>query len=94
MNATEEMLYAELRQTEIEIITSLQQKSQEEWLKTILIEELADIRNAIGKVKSGNFGQCEISGELFPEDLLKIMPTIKSKADYEKLDLFYRKSIH
>lgn len=93
MKANEEMLYVELRQAEQEIMASLKQGKKEIWLKDTLEEELADIRSALRKVETGNFGRCEISGELFPSDLLLIMPTVRSKKDIQKMSLFYRKPI-
>lgn len=94
MNATEEKLYVELRQTEQEILVSLTQRQKNDWLKSILEEELTDIRLAIDKVENGCYGQCELSGELFPEEFLKIMPTAKTRDDFQKVGSFYRKPIH
>lgn len=88
------MLYEELRQSEKEILHSLQKKHPDNQLMLWLEEELADIRLAIKKVENGNFGLCEISGEIIPEKLLELVPTIKSLSDVSKMDSFYRKSIH
>ena len=91
MNATQEQLFLELRQTQEEIEASLINKQKPAWFTTILEEELTDIKKAIEKIKDGSFGQCEISGELLPADLLKIIPTLKSVKDSNQLDIYYRK---
>ncbi|MDR6124255.1 RNA polymerase-binding transcription factor DksA [Bacillus sp. SLBN-46] len=93
MNATQEKLFLELRQTRKEIEHSLRNKKRQEWLTSILEEELADINTAIHKFEAGNFGHCEISGELIPDDLLSMIPTLKSLEDSHYLQTYYKKSI-
>jgi RNA polymerase-binding transcription factor DksA len=94
MNALHEMLYEELRQTEQEVMQSLQKKDRNHRLKSILQEELEDIQLAIKKVKNGKYGLCELSGELLPEELLKIVPTIKSVQDFGNFKTFCRKPLY
>ena len=93
MNAMQEKLFLELRQTKEEIENSLQKKQRQSWLTSILKAELADINSAIQKFEEGKFGQCEISGEFIPDDLLKMIPTIRSIKDTEDLELFYKKPL-
>jgi RNA polymerase-binding transcription factor DksA len=92
MNAMQEKLFLELRQTKEEIENSLK-KQKQQWLTSILKAELQDINAAIQKVEDGKFGQCEISGEFIPDDLLKMIPTIRSIKDTEDLELFYKKPL-
>ncbi|WHY93529.1 hypothetical protein QNK12_08735 [Neobacillus cucumis] len=94
MNAMQEKLFLELRQTKEEIEHSLKHKSKREWITSILEAELADIDSAMEKMKHGQYGQCEISGELLPDDLLQIIPTLKSTKDSEYLVRFYKKPIN
>lgn len=94
MNAMQEELFWELRKTQLELVRSLRNKQKDEWIVTVLEDELADITTAIQKLEEGNFGQCETSGEPIPEYLLKIMPTIKTSRDSEILEHFYRKPIN
>ncbi|WP_223588603.1 hypothetical protein [Neobacillus bataviensis] len=94
MNAMQEQLFLELRQTKEEIEISLKNKQKKDWLTDIFEQELADINCAIQKLKDGNFGQCEISGEFLPDDLLKIIPTLKTVKDSELLEVFCKKTIH
>ncbi|MEH7177251.1 hypothetical protein [Neobacillus vireti] len=94
MNAMQEELILELRKTQEEIESSLKNKQENEWMIPILKDELADITTAIQKLEDGKFGQCEMSGEPLPENLLKIMPTIKSSRDSENLEHYYRKPIN
>ncbi|MDQ1003800.1 RNA polymerase-binding transcription factor DksA [Neobacillus niacini] len=94
MNAMQEELFWELRKTQLEIVRSLRNKQKNEWIVTVLEDELEDITTAIQKLEEGNFGKCETSGEPIPEYLLKIMPTIKTSMDSEILEHFYRKPIN
>ncbi|WHY02310.1 hypothetical protein [Neobacillus sp. DY30] len=94
MNAMQEELFWELRKTQLEILKSLKNKQKNDWIVTVLEEELADITSAIQKLEDGNFGQCEFSGEPIPDNLLKIMPTIKTAKDTEILEHFCRKPIN
>lgn len=88
MNAMQEKLFIELRQTKTEIEHSLKAKSKQDWLTKILEEELEDIDHAIQKIQAGKFGECEISGELLPEELIQLIPTIRSKKDSDLLDRY------
>ncbi|MDP4105519.1 MAG: TraR/DksA C4-type zinc finger protein [Bacillota bacterium] len=94
MDALHEMLYEELRQTEQEVLQSLQKKDANHRLKSILEAELDDIQSAIKKVNNGSYGLCEFSGDLIPEELLKIVPTIKSIEDLGNFKTFYRKPLY
>ena len=94
MNATQEKLFFELRQTKEEIEYSLQGRQSEDWLTTILEEELSDLITAIRKLENGNFGQCEISGEFLPNELLMMIPTLKSQKDSEYLVSYFKKPIY
>jgi len=94
MNAMQEKLFLELRQTKEEIQYSLSNKLRQDWLTTVLEEELADINTAIQKLENGKFGQCEISGEFLPADLLNMIPTLKTQKDSEYLESYFKKSIY
>lgn len=94
MNALQEQLFLELRQTKQEIEDSLCNKQKQAWLTAVLEDELSDINTAIQKLESGKFGQCEISGEFLPADLLTMIPTLKSTKDSEHLIHYYKKAIY
>ncbi|MEH7075030.1 hypothetical protein [Neobacillus drentensis] len=94
MNAMQEKLFLELRHTKQEIENSLSNKPKQDWLTAVLEDELSDINTAIRKLESGKFGQCEISGEFLPAELLSMIPTLKSKRDSEHLVNYYKKSIY
>ncbi|PLS06481.1 hypothetical protein [Neobacillus cucumis] len=93
MNAMQEKLFLELRQTKKEIESSLNKQQKQTWLTSILKAELVDINAAIQKFEEGKFGQCEISGEFIPEDLLKMIPTMRSIKDTEDLENYYKKPL-
>lgn len=93
MDAKAEGLYTELRNTRQEILERLMEGNSSALIKPILLEELHDIEQTLSKIESGNFGKCEISGELLPENLLEVIPTLKSLEDCSRLEKFYRKSI-
>lgn len=94
MEALHEMLYEELRQSEQEILQSLKRKDRNHQLKSILEEELKDIRSAIDKVMKGNYGLCEMSGEFIPREILKSVPTIKTMNDLDHFKNFFRKPLY
>lgn len=93
MNAMQDELFLELRKTKSEIEQSLKKKQRDEWLTAILQEELSDIEMAMEKIKHGSFGQCEISGELLPEEVLTVLPTARTVKDAETLGNYFRKPI-
>jgi RNA polymerase-binding transcription factor DksA len=93
MNAMQEKMFLELRLTKTEIEHSLKDNSKQDWLTKILKEELADVDEAIRKMEAGKYGECEISGELIPEDLLMLIPTIRCKKDSDLLENYYKKPI-
>ncbi|MFL6560711.1 MAG: hypothetical protein ACJ8MO_31930 [Bacillus sp. (in: firmicutes)] len=94
MNAMQEKLFLELRQTKDEIEFSLSTKRKQDWFTAVLQEELSDINTAIQKLENGKFGECEISGEFLPEDLLNMIPTLKSQKDSEYLESYFKKPIY
>lgn len=93
MNAMQEQLFWELRKSQIEILKSLKNKQENDWLIPILKEELEDVTIALQKLENGDYGQCEATGEPLSEALLKTMPTIKTSKDSEDLEYFYKKPI-
>lgn len=93
MNADTQKLLLELRQTKTEIEHSLAAKKEKNWLTAILEDELADVNKALFKMAEGNFGYCEISGELLPTEFLTAIPTIRSIKDTERIENFLKKPI-
>ena len=93
MNSTVEKLYTELRLTQIELATTLRVKRDSK-INKYIEEELTDVEETMQKLESGNFGMCEMSGELLPFDLLEMIPTIRTKSDINSIQSYYRKSIH
>lgn len=87
-------LYEELRQTEQELVASLQIGPKDQRLAEIFQAELADIHAALKKVECGDYGKCEITGEMLPENILKSVPTIKSVNDCQSLARYYRKPFY
>ncbi|WP_042356314.1 hypothetical protein [Bacillus rubiinfantis] len=93
MIAKQEEMFMELRQTKADLLKALKVRQKNDWLTDILQEELDDVETALAKIQSGQFGQCEISGELIPEQLLTMLPTIKSVKDSNTLATFYKKPL-
>ena len=60
-------------------------------VKPYIEGELDDIETALKKLESGTYGTCEISGELIPEHLLSMVPTLKSIEDCKMMSYFFRK---
>lgn len=93
LNSTIEKLYTELRITQIELATTLRVKRDSK-INKYIEEELKDVEETMQKLENGNFGMCEMSGELLPVDLLEMIPTIRTKEDINSIQAYYRKSIH
>ncbi|WP_462409207.1 hypothetical protein [Neobacillus sp. Marseille-QA0830] len=93
MNALQEKMLKELRQTKFEIEQSLRNKHTYDWMTPLLQEELQDVQIALQKLTDGTYGQCELSGELLPADLIKMIPTIRSAKDTEDMISYLKKPI-
>ncbi|WNS77102.1 hypothetical protein RRV45_08980 [Bacillus sp. DTU_2020_1000418_1_SI_GHA_SEK_038] len=93
MDAKAEPLYSELRKTRMELLERLMDNNSSSLIKPIIKAELLDVEDTLNKIELGLFGRCEISGEPIPEELLTMVPTIKSLDDYGKIDSYFRKGI-
>ncbi|MBP3038712.1 hypothetical protein J9303_04230 [Bacillaceae bacterium Marseille-Q3522] len=93
MEAKFSELYNQLCQSKQEILNKLAD-SRPSLIKPILQEELHDIEVTLAKLDKGEFGKCEISGELLPDQLLREIPTLKSYQDCASLVYFFRKSFY
>ncbi|MDQ0270313.1 hypothetical protein [Cytobacillus purgationiresistens] len=94
MGEKEMKLIFELRNTRQELLERLMVDNGDSFMKDIIMAELFDIEETIDKLQSGAFGTCEISGEFLPQDLLEMVPTIKSYDDCQHLKSFFRKAIY
>ena len=93
MDQQQNEIYSELRKTKQELIENLEEEeSRSPIIKSYIEGELKDIEAALQKLEKGTFGTCEVSGELIPEDLLTIVPTLKSIDDCKTLQYLIRKS--
>jgi RNA polymerase-binding transcription factor DksA len=93
MNLDVEKLYTELRMTQIELEATLRVKRSSK-INHYIEAELSDVEESMRRLENGQFGTCELSGELIPADILQLVPTIKTKKDLEHMQTFYRKSLH
>jgi hypothetical protein len=91
MDSSFEKLYSELRTTKEELLDKLESGRCSALIQPFIYDELADINRAMEKLENGEYGKCEISGELIPQDLLSVIPTMVAMSDYEKLGAFCRK---
>lgn len=94
MEANLTKLYTELRKTSDELLTRMSMNNGSQEIEAILKEELKDIEIAMKKIKTGEFGKCEMSGEMIPTKVLEMMPTIKTIKDIEGLNSFFRKPLN
>jgi RNA polymerase-binding transcription factor DksA len=93
MDQQQNEIYSELRKTKQELIENLEGGGKSlPIIKSYIEGELKDIEAALQKLEKGTFGTCEVSGELIPEDLLTIVPTLKSIDDCKTLQYLIRKS--
>ncbi len=94
MNVNTEKLYRELRLIRQELTGRLKKGNVNRLVLPLIKEELRDIDNTLSKIESNGFGVCEISGELLPEEMLRIIPTIRNKEDVAVINSFYSKPFH
>lgn len=93
MDESVKNLYSELRKTKMELLVSLKNKNTSLLIRPLIEEELKDIENTLEKIEKGQFGICEISGEIMPTELLQMIPTLKTLSDCNKVEDFYRKAL-
>ena len=83
-------IYSELRKTKEELIQRLENENCSLLARPYIEGELDDIETALKKLESGTYGTCEISGEIMPEHLLSMVPTLKSMEDCKMMSYFFR----
>ena len=93
MDAKAETLYSELRKTRMELIERLEDEQASPLIQPMIKAELLDVEDTLNKIELGVFGRCEMSGELIPEELLTMVPTIKRLDDYGEIDGYFRKGL-
>ena len=91
MNHKINEIYSELRSTKEELLQRLENENCSKLVKPYIEGELKDIEAALKKLESGTYGTCELSGELIPEHLLLMVPTLKSIEDCKMMSYFFRK---
>ncbi|MBP2240056.1 RNA polymerase-binding transcription factor DksA [Cytobacillus eiseniae] len=94
MDANIEKLYSELRNTRQELLEKLMDDNSSKLIRPYILDELFDIESTLARMEKGEYGKCEISGELLPDHLLAEVPTIKSIDDCSRLEQYYRKSLY
>jgi RNA polymerase-binding transcription factor DksA len=87
----EKKLYEELRDFERELDGKLKDNLVHHKIKKYVEEELKDIQSTLHKLECGEFGKCEMSGELIPYDLLYAVPTAKSLKDFNEMKSYLKK---
>lgn len=93
MDAMAKTLYSELRKIRMELLVSINDENASPLIRPIIKEELRDIESTLKKMEGGEFGICEVSGEMMPMELLQMVPTLKTLTDCSKIDGFYRKGL-
>ncbi|MHC0037240.1 TraR/DksA family transcriptional regulator [Pseudoneobacillus sp. C159] len=91
MKVFEKKLYEELRDFERELAEKLRNNTVHQNVRKFVEAELKDVQTTIQKIECGEFGKCEISGELIPFDLLAAIPTAKSLQDFDQMKSYFRK---
>lgn len=94
MKVFEKKLYVELRDMEREMKDKLELNVVNIKIKNYVEDELRDIEIALKKLECGDYGKCEISGELIPFDLLTSVPIAQSLDDFDKMKTYLRKPIN
>ncbi|CAM3697441.1 hypothetical protein [Mesobacillus zeae] len=84
----------ELRRTRDELAAYLHEGAEESPVLPFIRAEYDDVELAIKKLEAGNFGKCELSGELLPEGLLGMVPTARNTSDLNRMGEYLRKSLY
>lgn len=91
MKVFEKKLYEELRDFERELDSRLRNDLVNFKIKRYVEAELKDIQSTLHKLECGEFGKCEMSGELIPFDLLYEVPIAKSLNDFDEMKRYFKK---
>lgn len=94
MDVKTEKLYSELRITRKELMARLEVSDGNPLIRHWIEEELEDVDKSLIKIQSEDFGVCEVSGEHLPNELLRTVPTLRSKDDVAVINSFYSKPIY
>jgi RNA polymerase-binding transcription factor DksA len=91
MKVFEKKLYEDLRDFERELENKLKNDLVHQKIKKYVEAELRDVQTTLQKLECGQFGKCEMSGELMPYDLLYEVPIAKSLEDFDKMKNYLKK---
>lgn len=86
--------YEELRRTREELLDRLAKVDKNSPILLYIKAELDDVEVALAKMDDGDFGKCEMSGELLPEGLLGMVPIARTEDDFKLMERFLRKPIY
>lgn len=87
-------IYEELRRTKEELLSCLEKTDEDNPILLFIKAELDDVERALEKMESGEFGKCEMSGELIPDGLLGMLPTARTEDDFKHMGFFLRKPLY
>jgi hypothetical protein len=94
MEGNLDYIYNELRETRTELLAYLNHNEKDERILQYIVDELNDIEAALEKMKFGEYGKCEISGEYMPYEFLQTFPTAKSASELDHIEQYCRKPIY
>ncbi|MFS0637406.1 hypothetical protein AB1K84_16010 [Mesobacillus foraminis] len=87
-------IYEELRRTKEELLSCIENAEHNSTILLYIKAELDDVERALSKIESGQFGKCEMSGELIPDGLLGMVPTARTEEDFRQMGFFLRKPLY
>ncbi|MBM4764002.1 hypothetical protein [Bacillus sp. B15-48] len=87
-------IYEELRRTKEELLNRLEKADKDCPILLYIKAELNDVEVALEKMEAGDFGKCEMSGELLPDGLLGIIPIARSEKDIKMMETYLRKPLY
>jgi RNA polymerase-binding transcription factor DksA len=91
MKVFEKKLYEDLRDFERELENKLRNDLVHQKIRKYVEAELKDVQSTLQKLECGQFGKCEMSGELMPYDLLYEVPIAKSINDFDDMKHYLKK---
>ncbi|KKK39636.1 hypothetical protein WQ57_02805 [Mesobacillus campisalis] len=87
-------IYEELRRSREELLDCLLKADGNSPIICYIQAELQDVEHALAKIEAGDFGKCEMSGELLPAGLLGMVPTARTGEDIKMMEAYLRKPLY
>ncbi|WP_210363751.1 hypothetical protein [Bacillus sp. REN3] len=94
MEGNLDIIYSELLEMRAELSAYLGTSHPNPVILHDIISEIEDIDSALAKIRTGEYGKCEVCGTNMPAKLLQSIPTAASVHDFSEIQKYYRKPLY